>query len=360
VVEAAQGSVLAGNVELDNTGNRFTGDWRLGAGLAINDAYGLGDAWNLRAAISEGSTFVRAGYTLPLGSDGWKLGASLVESRYDLCCDASIAALDSNGKASALSTFASYPLWRTRLKNLALSATTTQRDFVNRSVGATTSDKTSRAVTLAATGDWSDMSGLGAYTSYSLQWTTGRLNLDDVAADKAADAGSAKSAGSFTKWNGQVSYLLRMSKDAALYAALFGQVATKNLDSSEKFVLGGPQGVRAYPTGEASGDEGWLLNMEWRQELSSQWRMVGFVDHGEVKLHHEPWADWNAATPGLNNRYGLSGAGISAVWAPMPGAQISTTLATRLGSNPGRDPGGRDADNRSSDTRVWLQGSVAF
>jgi hemolysin activation/secretion protein len=137
-------------------------------------------------------------------------------------------------------------------------------------------------------------------------------------------------------------------------------MANKNLDSSEKFVLGGPQGVRAYPTGEASGDEGWLLNLEWRQELNNEWRVVGFVDHGQITLHNTPWANWNAATPNLSNRYSLSGAGVSAVWTPMPGTQISTTLATRLGNNPARDATGRDSDNRSSDTRVWVQGSVAF
>lgn len=363
VVEAAQGPVLAGGVDVDNTGNRFTGDWRLGVALALNDAYGWGDLWSLRASSSQGSSFVRAGYMVPLGSDGWKIGASLIESSYRLCCDATVAALASNGEASAVSAFASYPLIRTRLNNLSLSASWARRGFINRSLGVTTSDKQSETVALAVNGDRSDMAGLtglGAYTTYALQWSAGRLKLDGWAADKIQDATTAQSQGSFDKWSGQASHLLRLSANSALYAGVSVQWAGKNLDSSEKFGIGGPQGVRAYPAGEATGDEGWLLNLEWRRELDRDLRLVAFADHGEIRLHHAPWANWNAATPNLDNRYALSGIGASVVWSPTVSSQLSATLASRLGRNPARDATGRDSDSRPPRPQLWLQGSAAF
>lgn len=363
VVEAAQGPVVAGSVELDNTGNRFTGDWRLGAALSINDAYGLGDLWTLRAAASQGSTFVRAGYALPLGNNGWKAGVTVIESRYKLCCDATVAALDSNGEASALSAFASYPLIRTRLSNLSLSANWARRNFVNRSLLVTTSDKTSETTTLGANGDWSDMvglTGLGAYTTYSAQWALGRINLDGWAPDKTTDATTAQSHGGFEKWTGQVTHLLRLTNASALYAGLSAQWAGKNMDSSEKFVLGGPQGVRAYPVGEASGDEGWLLNVEWRREINRDWRFIAFADYGNIRLHHSPWTNWNAATPSLGNRYALSGVGASVAWTPTPRSQITASLASRVGKNPARDATGRDSDSRPARPQLWVQASLGF
>lgn len=363
VVEAAQGPVLARSVELDNTGNRFTGDWRLGAALSVNDPSGRGDQWSLRAAASQGSNFVRAGYAVPLGHDGWKVGATLIGSRYQLCCDAAVTALDANGAATALSGFVSYPLLRARMRNVTVSANWANRSFVNRSLGVVTSDKTSSAATLGLNGDHSiveGLGGLGAYTTWSLQWVSGRLNLDSSAADRAQDATTAQSHGSFDKWSGQVSHLMRWSKSSALYAGLSGQAANKNLDSSEKFTLGGPQGVRAYPTGEASGDEGWLLNLEWRSEIDRQWGWVAFVDHGSIGVHHTPWLGWNAATPTLDNHYTLSGVGASVVWTPAPGRQVTATLATRLGENPARDAAGQDSDSRSPQPRLWLTGSMAF
>jgi hemolysin activation/secretion protein len=153
---------------------------------------------------------------------------------------------------------------------------------------------------------------------------------------------------------------VRLSGSAALYGALSAQWAQKNLDSSEKFGIGGPQGVRAYPSGEASGDEGWLLNIEWRQELDSKFRLVGFIDYGEVTLHRTPWANWNAANPMLVNHYALAGAGATVVWTPAAGQTVSATLASRIGKNPARDVTGRDSDNRPARMQFWLQGSIAF
>ena len=358
VIEAAQGPVAAGSVELDNTGNRFTGDWRAGAAVSINDAYGLGDQWSLRAAASQGSTFVRAGYALPIGTSGWKAGASLIESRYRLCCDATVGALDANGQASAQSAFIAYPLIRTRLANLSASANWASRSFVNRSLGTTISDKKSDALSAGVSGDISSVQG--AYATYAFQLVSGRIDLDAWAADKAQDDATARTHGSFEKWSWQLSYLARVSSDSALYAGFSGQWAGKNLDSSEKFALGGPQGVRAYPTGEAIGDGGWLLNLEWRREIQRDWRASLFIDHGEIWLHRNPWDNWNAATPDLNNRYALTGAGASLVWSPAPRTQISATLASRLGHNPARDPGGRDSDSRPARPRLWLQASLSF
>jgi hemolysin activation/secretion protein len=363
VVEAAQGPIPSGSVEIDNTGNRFTGDWRLGAGVTLNDPLGFGDQWSLRASKSQGSEFVRGAYTLPLGSSGLKAGVSLIQSSYTLCCDSAVSALNSNGEATALSGFMTYPLIRTRTSNLALSTNLTHRDFVNRSLNATTSDKESKTLTLGANGDWSDAAGLtgqGAFSSYSLQWTSGRLNLDGWAADKTQDTATAKSHGNFDKWNAQLSHLLRLSGSSALYAAVSAQWAGKNLDSSEKFALGGPQGIRAYPAGEATGDEGWLLNLEWRNELNKDWRMVAFVDYGEVRLHRTTWANWNSTNTHLNNRYALSGVGATAAWTPTANSQFSATLATRIGENPARDATGRDSDSRPARPQLWLHGSMAF
>jgi hemolysin activation/secretion protein len=43
-----------------------------------------------------------------------------------------------------------------------------------------------------------------------------------------------------------------------------GQLASRNLDSSERMYLGGASGVRAYPQGEGSGDEGIMATVEPR------------------------------------------------------------------------------------------------
>jgi hemolysin activation/secretion protein len=61
-------------------------------------------------------------------------------------------------------------------------------------------------------------------------------------------------AGRFAKKNFEFRRLQKITDNSNLLLALQGQMASKNLMSAEKFSLGGPGGVRAYPTGEGLGD----------------------------------------------------------------------------------------------------------
>lgn len=363
LVEAAQGPIVSGNAELDNTGNRLTGVWRTGAAVFLNDAYGRGDQWNLRASRSQGTSFVRAGYTTPLGSNGWKAGLSLIGSRYNLCCELPELTPDADGEATSASAFVGYALVRTRLNNLSASFNLAGRGFVNRQLGVATSDKRNNVVTLGIFGDSSDLTGLlgeGATTTYGVQVSSGRMDLDRVAADQVTDDATSQTQGKYSKVTAQATHLVRVFKASSLYAGIAAQWASKNLDSAEKFVLGGPQGVRAYSTGDGVGDQGWVINAEWRHELAAQWSVTAFVDYGRVTVNRNPWTNWNAAKPTLENSYALSGAGVSAVWTPMQNAQVTATLATKLGENPARDANGRDADNTDNRARIWLQGTWLF
>ena len=79
-------------------------------------------------------------------------------------------------------------------------------------------------------------------------------------------------------------------------------------------MLGG-WGVRAYPVGEAPGDEGYLFNLEGRYDLpgfisSATTQLVGFYDTGHVKLHKTLYTGWNGSLANFPNSYQLSGMGL--------------------------------------------------
>ena len=101
----------------------------------------------------------------------------------------------------------------------------------------------------------------------------------------------------YRKTSASLLYLQALSRDWTVYASVLGQRASKNLDSSEKFSLGGAQGVRAYPVGEAAGDEGALATLELRYALP-QWlgatpQLVLFADSGRVRINKNPFAAGN-------------------------------------------------------------------
>jgi hemolysin activation/secretion protein len=152
-----------------------------------------------------------------------------------------------------------------------------------------------------------------------------------------------------------VSRLQALTATTTAYFSFSGQAASKNLDSSEQFTLGGPTAVRAYPTGEAVGDEGWLLNAELRWDFMPNWQLSGFIDHGRIQLHHSTWTGWQFGNADLPNAYSLSGAGVGLTYSRPGDLSVRMVVADAIGSNPGHGITGNNADNRPSRLRGWLQ-----
>jgi len=82
-----------------------------------------------------------------------------------------------------------------------------------------------------------------------------------------ADAATARTAGQFSKLNVDLARIQSLSEGLDLYGRISAQWASKNLDSSQKFGLGGCNGVRAYPSGEGYGDSGALAQIELRYAM---------------------------------------------------------------------------------------------
>lgn len=344
LVDVQRAPLISGAVDADNYGNRFVGEYRLGGTLNLNNPLGLGDRMTLRAMGSEeDQRYGRIAYQLPLGPWATQLGVAYSDMDYQLGKD--FEDLDAHGNARITSVFALQPLVRSR--DFSLYG---QLQFDDKRLKddidlfEQKSDKHARVTILSLTGNSRDMLLGGGVNSFALAWSQGSLNIDGAAAQRADDL-TAGTAGQFHKLNPSLVRLQRLSERFSLYTQLQGQWADGNLDSSEKLYLGGAYGVRAYPQGEASGDQGWLANVELRYALNEAWQLSTFVDHGQVRLNKDTWAD-------EDNHRSLSGAGVGARWAAY-GWQISAVAAWRLGN--------ADAESDVARTpRVWAQVVRAF
>ena len=170
----------------------------------------------------------------------------------------------------------------------------------------------------------------------------------------------SNTSGSFSKISYNADYLRLITQSWSLNATLRGQFANKNLDSVERFDLGGPNGVRAYPVGEASGDEGWLLSLSASDKISDTLAANVFLDTGSVRLNRNTWAGWNAGNTNLPNTYQLSGVGIGFDWRFSPMALLAFSIAAPLGNNPGRDSNGLNSDGYNNHARAWLSLNTQF
>jgi hemolysin activation/secretion protein len=349
-VDLAPGRRITGSIEADNGGNRYTGAYRLGGSINVNNPAGIGDRLSLRLLGSTGGlAYGRAAYQAPVGDA--TVGVAFTHLRYELGRE--FRSLDADGTADIASLFGSYPLIRSRDANLYALAGIDAKWLSDRiDLLAARSDKTSRALTLGFSGDSRDGLGGGGRNSFSAGWTHGDLHLRNPL-DRAADALTARSEGRFSKLQISIARLQTVSGPFSLYAALRGQLAFGNLDSSEKMELGGAYGVRAYPEGEAYGDEGYLATLEsrlmlgrWTGSLPGDLQLFGFVDLGQAKYADAPWfAGSNSAS-----RSGI-GAGLS--WAGPGDIFVKASYARKLGdaaATSGPDKNGR----------FWFQVSKLF
>lgn len=343
---------ITGDLGASNYGSKATGRAQGIGGIALNNLTGFGDRLSLRGLAAEDLASVAVNYSLPLGTDGWRLGAHASSLHYRL--GDRFRALDADGDASTWGATLSWAWLRTQQRNLAFSARAERRDYADDMLDAALRRHRVEALTLSADGDFVDGLGGGAHTTGSLQLVSGRLDLRRVDADIALDQAGPKSEGRYTKLALRLARNQTLGRSLSLQATLSGQLADRNLGSSEKFSLGGPYGVRAYPINEAAGDHGWLLNLELRRELGHGFVASLFYDVGQVRLHHDTWAGWQGGgdTP---NRYTLDGAGLGLSWSGSGGWLVTAAVAAPLGSNPGRDA--RNDNNDGSDHRAvrgWL------
>lgn len=354
VLKIEDEKLINGQIGVDNASARSTGSARLTADLYINSPLRLGDQAVVNLMHTEGSDYARLAYTVPLGAAGWRVGANASHLRYRLVDDA-LAALDASGTSTTSGVEATYPLIRARLKNLYLALNYDNKRFDNRAAATTITDYKIDTFTIGLNGNVLDQYGGGGSNSASVALVHGKVDLDG-SPNARADALTTRTGGSFSKLRYAASRQQVLTEALALYAAFSGQTAGKNLDSAEKFYLGGAYGVRAYPSNEGGGSEGQLLNLELRARLPNNVNLTGFYDWGHVKVNHD---NHFPGAPALGS-YSLKGAGLSVAWLASFGLNLKATWARRIGDNPNPTLAGTDQDGSFRKNRFWLQATMPF
>lgn len=345
IVDLTPGPRITGSVDADNAGNRYTGEYRLGATVNFNEPLGYGDVITLRALTSGfGLFYVRASYELQLGQARAGLAYSFLEYRLSK----EFEYLHANGTAHIAGVYGSYPLIRSRNNNLYAGLAFNAKTFQDRvDYFATVTDKQAQVLVAGLYGDHRDNLLSGGFCSYSLTWSGGNLDIKTSEA-RIIDEKTAQSNGLYNKIGFGALRLQNLTESFALFASINGQFAFNNLDVSEKMELGGMYAVRAYPEGEAYADEGYVLTLEGRLKLPKvferapgQMHLVGFVDNGSVRVNKNPWTD------GENTR-NLSGAGVGFNWMDYNNFSVKAYYAFKLGNE-----AATSAPDESG--RFWIQ-----
>jgi hemolysin activation/secretion protein len=354
VLTVSDGPLITGDLTVDNTGSRSTGPARLSLNASLNSPLQFADQAIANALHTEGSDYLRVGYSVPLGYGGLRASVNGSHLSYHLVTS-EFANLDARGTSGSLGAELVYPVLRSRGANLSLTVGVDAKRFDNLSGGATATQYKTRQLSIGLNGNaFDDVLGGGA-SNGSLSFSQGKVDLSG-SPNEAADAASTKTAGSFGKLRYAAARQQALNDVFSLFASLVGQVASKNLDSSEKFYLGGSTGVRAYPSNEGGGSEGHVITLELRARMVDTLNLSAFYDRGSIVINKN-----NDITGALVlNTYALSGAGVAVSWTAPFGLGLKATLARRIGSNPNPTGTGTDQDGSLNKTRVWVQASLPF
>jgi hemolysin activation/secretion protein len=342
---------ISGSVDTDNAGNRYTGSNRVGLSLNFNEPLGLGDVAALRAMTSGvGLEYLRGSYQMQFG----KATAGVAYGALRYAPGQEMAGLQANGTTQVATVYGSYPLVRSRNDNLYAGLNLDIKTFQDKvDFVPSMSDKQAQVLTASLSGNHRDSVWGGGLTNHSLAWSTGRIDLQ-TPDTQAIDAVTVRSHGHFDKLAFSLSRLQRVSDTVSLSASINGQLASKNLDSSEKMELGGMYGVRAYPEGETYADQGYVLNLEARWQLpqfANTWpgqvQLIGFIDTGSAHINKTPWPGSSA------NQRTLSAGGVGLNWSERNNFMVRAYYAFKV-------DGEAASAAPDADGRFWIQGVKFF
>ncbi|MFZ2159436.1 MAG: ShlB/FhaC/HecB family hemolysin secretion/activation protein, partial [Bradyrhizobium sp.] len=356
------GPIVSGSVDADSYGNRYTGQYRYGVTFNLNNPFALGDQITYRGFKTNNNLgFYRLGYAVPVGYWGTRIGASYTTFHYHL--GEEFKPSQAYGDGVVTSVFALHPIIRTRGGNLIGQIAYSKMSLNDRvQADSFNIDRNIHTTRAGLVGDYRDGVFGGGLNSFSFVHTRGyaSINQDNLA---EADKDTLKTAGRFSKQNYEYRRLQKIDENANLLLAIRGQFASKNLMSAEKFSLGGPDGVRSYPTGEALGDEGWIFTAEYRYTIPGfkLWdgdvTAMGFWDQGHIQqLEHFP-SQLRAScstTRCTQNLRSISGYGLGA------SAGKDSDFVLRMSAAWRNEDEGPQSDPAKRVPRVWVQGIKWF
>lgn len=348
-MRVTRSQAFTGDIGLDNHGSRFTGEHRVSANGQWNSPFTLGDQLVGSMTYSEGSMWLGSlGYSLPLGSSGLRGNVGYAQTHYQLAKD--FANLKATGTAKVSILALTYPIIRSQRTNLKVAATYQHKRLNDKQQLAGTDDsKSSDSLPIALNFDHRDGLWGGGISYGTVSYTAGRLKLGSVLENTDLTSGQ-NTRGSFDKWNFDIARIQStLLSNLNLFGRVTSQKAGKNMDSSEGFSLGGSNGVRAYPTGEGVGDEGWLLQLEVRYTMG-QYSPYIFHDSGRVTLNAN---NGNLTTPANPNHRSIGGEGLGLRYN-----EGNWNLDANLSW---RSHGGQPLSDRvDRNPRVWISAGYKF
>lgn len=308
---------------VENYGSPSTGRYRYGLQETLYDPSGTGDKVNLGTLISNGSLRnFYANYETVVGHGGSTLGIGVSRMNYKVGRE--LSPIGAEGNSLTLTLFGQAPLYHLTERSLMFRYGYNYRNLNDDITGFDLRGKKHTHSLYAGLVGMQRLRGL--MLNYTANLTVGSLGLDSDYS-RVLGALNHTEDGTYAKLEADVTAVQQLGHSTDFMVKVSGQKASRNLDSSEEFYLGGPNGVRAYAQGEGTGDEGALgtAELRWRTPLRGL-TLSTFYDAGAVRV--------SKGMDGGADRVTLRGWGLGAAYSEPGDWFARLDYAKRIGLDP--------------------------
>ncbi len=368
VVTVTDEDVFNGNVDIDNYGSYYTGRTQVATTLYWNSPTGNGEEIVARL-ITTGkySNYGYIDFAVPVFDNGMRLGASFDYLDYELKHQEPGEGGD--GTAWNATAYLKYPVVRTEDFNVEVELDYVHTKLKDYSLTDELDNSDIDKGVFRLSMNRSDEFMLNGISYLDIAVTTGDLTLNN-AQHKITDEKYYGSEGQFTKATFSLSRYQNLVGNFSSKISVDGQWASKNLDTSEKYFIGGPYSLAGYATGEFAGDNAAVFYADLRYDFykmpwGGDFQVSAFYSYGWLQIFKDASTrdriiDWYKPLDPIDNELNLQtiGIGLSQTWSDT--AVVRLTVGKQVGGDkhikrPYNDPSGLDYDQSDSDYRAWIE-----
>ena len=353
-VTAINTETIFGNTLVDNNGSRSSGYNKITNTINIDGLFNMGDRLAFTNVLSgdhhvkdnhEESNYYAVSSTMPVGYNG--MLATLRVSKMEYKLSAPFDSTKPSGYSSEYNLSLNRPLIESPNFNLNTSFSLGNNKYVNDLNTGNNSDKDvlKSVFNLGFDSRDNELGGGINYGSFGI--SLAKVDLTANASNYDTDQSTSDNNGRNFKATLNLSRLQKLTDKTNMLIKFNGQLAADNLDGADQLSLGGPNAVRAYPSNEAAGDQGFVTSLELKRNLFKNLESTLFYDYGKIKLHKSLWDNWNLTNTALKNNYHLQGYGASVGIPIFQNFSINVSYARKISTNSGRDSSGNDVDGLS-------------
>jgi hemolysin activation/secretion protein len=311
------------SVSYDNYGTRYIGPQQINVSGSLYSLLMPGDSNTLHYATVPRNTelnFIEFNHTNPIGINGirFTVGGDYVETHPLFI----LAPLNVRSRSNFLFTDLSYPLLRSRTRNMYVHTALNYQNITSTILATPFYADRTRSLVLGGNFDFTDR--LKGMNNIAVDIEHG---FKILGAEKHVNQSRPLGVPNFTKGTLNASRIQWITEKFSLMGGIYGQYSCNPLLASEQYSFGGPDYGRGYDPSQIVGDDGLAGKLELRMNAVPGWKWLNAL---QGYIFYDAGMIWNRDGQSLPAKQSGTSTGFGARFNFIPQISANFYLAKPL------------------------------